>query len=188
MVLQRKNLILIVEGMTLLLLLFFIFLIFGNIREEKDLVKQNSARVQEKEEEVKILENLKLEYIALKEEIKKTDQVIAADSDQQGLMSRIEGLATKNGLILESIDFSPDTSKNLGVSSLKILGSRIKLFGLYPSLKNFISDLENNLRLIDVYNFKILNKEGGVVFSKTAPNFNQEEIISFELKLNSYFK
>jgi Tfp pilus assembly protein PilO len=118
------------------------------------------------------ISNLKKSYRLISAEDKsRIAAMVPAGSDVGGLISIIEAIALKNGVVLNSLKIEPDDAKGQtgiraqagdnkeplagifeqlpqGVSRIKI---EVNLSSVnYPILKNIIKTLENNLRLLDI--------------------------------------
>ncbi|KKQ60329.1 MAG: hypothetical protein US81_C0024G0016 [Parcubacteria group bacterium GW2011_GWE2_38_18] len=94
------------------------------------------------------LEKLNKTYKGIsKEQIKRIDALLPNEPGGEKLLAQFEAITANNGVVLTSINYSlVDDVK--GLSKVKIV---LGISGVdYGSIKNFLSNLENNLRLINV--------------------------------------
>ena len=94
------------------------------------------------------LEKLNKTYKGIsKEQIKRIDALLPNEPGGEKLLAQFEAITANNGVVLTSINYSlVDDAK--GLSKVKIV---LGISGVdYGSIKNFLSNLENNLRLINV--------------------------------------
>lgn len=103
--------------------------------------------------------------------------------DTVGAIIQINAIAQKNGLTIGSINFDPlvEARKEAGVVVVKDIGTlnmTLKLTGSYSSFKNFLSDLESNIRIMDVTSLKMApaGREAG------------EDSFNFDLTVSTYYQ
>ncbi|MDE1970097.1 MAG: type 4a pilus biogenesis protein PilO [Patescibacteria group bacterium] len=82
------------------------------------------------------------------------------------LTDTLTGLATKDGLHIATINFSPGTvsaspDPNLPTKGYGTIVVNLSLDGPYQSFWTFTKDLEANMRLLDVRNVQVLQSQGG---------------------------
>lgn len=99
-------------------------------------------------------------------EIQKLKLILPQGKDIPGLLVQFQALATKNNLLLSSLNFNDATGDN-DKAKIKTISISVELFGgsqnSYTEIKNFISSIETNLRLFDV---------DSVFFSPDSANYS----------------
>ncbi len=105
--------------------------------------------------------------------IEKMKMILPEERDIAGIFVQLEHLAQENGIFLAGISVNETESddRNIQISEkgrAKRLSISLNLIsvnenGDYREIKNFLSSLENNLRLFDV---------NAVYFSPTSPNYS----------------
>ena len=147
---------------------------FSSKREELNLWKNNLA-------ETKELKNKLSDLTALYQnqekagELEKFFSALPPKDDIPGLLVNLEALASKNGLIIKSVNFVEEGKKaksaaaNSGAAALsadvpavKKLTVTLVLNGEYSSLLNFLRSAETSLRLMDVESLNF-QQAGGVL-------------------------
>lgn len=129
------------------------------------------------------LKKVKEVYESIKtEDREKIEAVIPTSADVEQLITEIESMAIKNGLILASLSVKPESDQTIGQSKLNSEDSRsslkeeklpanilkvkisMKLLGVdYSALKNISKTIENNLRLMDLKKIDYNPTEGKLV-------------------------
>lgn len=134
-----------------------IWLIYeGTIRKVETKVADNQALLAEKEQSLSKLKSVKVSVENLEESAQKILAVLPAEKDLPNVFVQLEALAFKNNLFLRTVDIA---SPEEGVTD-EGEGKRLKLNKLvitlnvaggdYFTLKNFLADIEKNLRLLDI--------------------------------------
>ena len=86
-------------------------------------------------------------------EVQKLKLILPEGKDIPGLLVQFQALATKNNLLLASINFN-DAGPASDKEKIKKMSISVELLGghanSYTEVKNFIASLETNLRLFDV--------------------------------------
>ena len=151
------------------------------------------------------LDELQQKYQTYQEQEDRILTAIPNGEDVPGLLVQLEALASQNGLVLNSLNFIyPNTQSGAraaaaadstggnaeaavasgasgsslptGVSLLSVV---LNLNGNYAALKNFLTAIENNLRLTDVYAISF-EEAGGAI---QAGGLNKVSV-----SLNVYYK
>lgn len=111
------------------------------------------------------------------------NRIAPSSFDIPQLLIQMEALTTENGLIMKSISFVSAGSladKKTTQSEIKSGSMTIALEGSYYAFKNFLKNVESNVRLMDV---------SSISFS--APILSQKQLIpifSFNVSLQTYYK
>jgi Tfp pilus assembly protein PilO len=114
------------------------------------------------------LKKLLANYDALGAEDKeKIVKMLPQKVDEPGLFTLLEMLAEKNKMVVLAVDISekePSAElKNFGIKEVHLA---INLAGgEYTDLKNFLGDLENNLRLMDVLSLNYTPEAGSTILN-----------------------
>lgn len=154
-----------------------------NVRSEIDNLKAELSRKTELSEKI---DEMILKYNELVAKIQKIDLTIPKGPQKPELIVQIESLAKENGLILESIVFREPTQKE--AVGYKILNISLTLSGNYLAFKNFLTALEQNIRLMDVQLIDFSSPER-VVIPGVLPTLGGSISESrFNIQLNTYYQ
>jgi len=160
-----------------------------DLREEFNVWEKKLNETQSLREK---LADLEKKYNGMASEADKVAEAVPAEQDISGLLVQVEELASRNGLILQDVNFSVvEAKKNQSPAAIaaaakaatppgiKILTVSLSLNGTYPSLKNFVKSIENNLRIMDILtiDFSLQKAEAGALA-------NQD----FKISLNTYYR
>jgi len=117
--------------------------------------------------------------------------------DIAGGLTQIEGIAANNSIVIGNIDVSPPAlliaAKTAGASAsstlVKPLGSftfKIVASGSYESFKNFLSELETNIRIFDVKTISLqsTNNVAPVGGKPVAPR----DLFSYTMTVATYYQ
>ena len=133
---------------------------------------------QKLEEKINNLNAAQQEYFTVQSNLYLVDQALPKDSQISILVKQLEVLASKAGVSVEAVQYSPvilkgdaNESKPLSVDFKIVLG------GNYQNLKNFLLSLNNFRRIIhiDGFAFKAGRAEEGLDLSVSAKAFFEEE-------------
>jgi len=126
------------------------------------------------------LAKLQGEFNRLKSKADQIDNALPSEKDLPDLLVQAEALASQSGLVLGSISFTsqqqpslpPGTEAPEEAAPAKILQVTLSLDGNYTGLKNFLTALENNLRVSDVSSISFLGESSGTDTGKLNISFN----------------
>lgn len=122
--------------------------------------------------------------------LQKIDQVMPTGPSASALLSDLDAIARKDGVILKSVDFGEVTALSKTTAAAKkapaaqqiavqqqgvqVLPFKLAVVGRYDAFRRFLSDLELNQRLIDV----------------TAVNFGSSvgEVYQFDVQAKTYYQ
>ena len=149
--------------------------LIGPIIESKEL------KLVSKEAILGRLEDLSQKYDQRQEDIKRLGFIVPLDKDQPVIVSALEDISSKTGMLLLKIGLSPrdENNSNLGLEIPAGLGSilvTLELDGTYLSFTNFLDQVEKNIRLMDVTSFD--------VSSLSDPN---SKLLSFKITIDTYY-
>lgn len=108
------------------------------------------------------------EYNAiLQSDLDKLEAMVPADRGTASALSDFESLASRHGLSLDQVDFFPAEPPATGglalpaASGSGALPVALRLRGSYEGFREFLGDLERNLRLTDVDEAAIISSTAG---------------------------
>lgn len=139
---------------------------YSDVRARQEILNNKKADLQKLEELIGKMNELTSVYKEKETEIEKVWQILPKEKDIPGLLVQFESLAAQSGLILGAIDFSEvEIQEQTGAKSqrkltppYKKLSVSIRITGSYDAFKNFLSNLESNLRLTDVQSINFVSK------------------------------
>lgn len=122
---------------------------------------------------------------------------LPTDEDRPGLMVQLENLASINGLILNSLQFSKVAKKETSAQAQQASGQNVsaslapavrqerskslevsfELSGQTESMRNFLESLENNSRVMDIKSLSFKVDESG-----------EDQTVVFSFILNAYYQ
>jgi len=127
--------------------------IAGLIKEIKD-KKMIAQKLEEKINNLNLAQN---EYFSLQDSFYLVDQALPKTSQISLLVRQIEALATKEGVVLEAIDYSTlNFKEEVGKGNPEEIEIKMVLSGEYQNLKNFLTSLSNFRRIfrLEAFGFK----------------------------------
>lgn len=152
--------------------LFFLGPRWEDLNTERAAFKNQQEIFISRENRLEKLEKITRDYEGIAEEkIKKIESVLPSVEDLPGIFVQMEALAKENEFILSSVEIKKEESgiRNLafaeasageqvqrtpdsfGESRIKEIGITLKLEnGSYERFKKFLSEVEKNLRILDV--------------------------------------
>lgn len=103
------------------------------------------------------------------EDIKRLKKLLPDNIDNVKLIMEINQIAVNNGGMIRSIDIYSDTSgsKNEGdlgpdLKGYGSIGLRFTVEARYDDFVNFVDDLSNNLRIVDIVDYSLKSGQGEV--------------------------
>jgi Tfp pilus assembly protein PilO len=137
---------------------FLIWPRYSRLGESKDKLLFQKNLLQTQTEYLGNLQKLISNYESIKTADKeKLARMLPKEVDEPALFTLFESLATKNNITMLAIDISEKEPgaeiKNLGLKEVHIavnLASNLAPSDIYGDFKNFLTDLEINIRLMDV--------------------------------------
>ena len=149
---------------------FWIFPQYQDLQEVNAELRNKRAELQQKEDYFSKIEKAAQALERYKTELSKIDSALPSEPSLSSILNIVERSATENGLILRDVgdfkvaDFERESRE---------IRLEIGLVGAYPALKNFLSALERNSRLIIAEN---------IIFSTPKPT----EPFIFNLIVKTY--
>lgn len=138
------------------------------------LTGQNQKELALKQEKITQLKNIKTDYEGLGESAKKIVDALPTKADLPGIFIQLENLAVKNNLLLNSLDIANQEAAEKEDSTVRAAGlNKLSITisvsgGDYFSLKKYLADIENNLRIFDVKSLAYSPAENGYNIVLTA--------------------
>lgn len=126
----------------------------------------------------KKFQNLFAEYQNLSDLGNQLSMILPLKFDTAYVSGQISGLATKNNLTLQTLNIKQLAIKPSEIKFAKGLGVLkidAKIIGSYEKIKNFLNELENNIMIADITDFKIENQSGG-------------QDLMFTISINAYYQ
>ena len=140
-----------------------IFVVWGFAVPAHEEIKQLGAGVDEMKNILEsranifsTIDKLKTDYISKNKEIEKISIIIPPKKRVPELISTMESLASRNGLILSSLNITDGETKDAAA----IVNMEATLYGSYEAFRSFLAALEKNRRLIEVGVVKLSLDQG----------------------------
>lgn len=178
--LTQKNIIAFIGILIIIALIIFILNIYSKIQIAREEISSQKLVLEQKNKNLTNLEQIKKDYQLLLED-KEQFQILSYEKQTQVILKEMESLVKSSGLILKNIEFrqknnlAPIFRETTYTSFLGQFNFTLQLFGVYNSLKNFISVIEKNYPLIKISRLN---------FNKTSAT----DTINFQLELKTYYK
>lgn len=162
-----------------LAIIFLVLLpIYNDIKSNIDLREQNKSNLSDRIKLTSSLESLVKQYNQRLNDVNSFSRVIPENQNIPEILVNLEALASENGLVFSSVDFTP---KDLKVAGVKTLIMAVRVKGSYPAFKNYLGAIEKSLRIFDVMSLSF----SGV--SRGASNTNANDL-EFNLIINTYYQ
>lgn len=155
---------------------------YSTIQELRGIVEAKAKLLEETKNASANIASLKLGYQKDEKIIESLSLALPEDEAVSSLMAQLNALSQTSGLVIQSVGIaylpvksSPNTpsfAKKLGTLKLDL-----KLFGNYAAFNNFLQNLENNIRIMDVKNLKLSQE------SKT-----NQDLMNYGLTIDAYYQ
>ncbi|MGC8651128.1 MAG: type 4a pilus biogenesis protein PilO [Minisyncoccia bacterium] len=166
----------------------FINFIKPEIQTRKELV----AQILEEQDKIKILNDyqnkfniLTQNYQNLGNKIDMINQAIPTDSQTAQVLATLDAISKKTNLSLTSLNFSTQTGSNNSYDTLDI---KTDFSTDYNTFKNWLSEIEKELRLFDINHITIKS----VIIPITTPARRtartNQSVLQFSLDLLTYYQ
>jgi Tfp pilus assembly protein PilO len=184
-------------------LLWFIQPTYGEIKNLTQEIETKEANLEKKQKLIVDIEKLVNQYEDIAGRVNKVFYALPNEAEIPNVLVQLEALASKNGMIFESSSFSKaqqsaqnkTTSGNGAapfsetikqqdaIEQIKSVSIDISLTGSYENFKNYLRDLENNIRIMDI---------ASVSFSNSSSSSEKEEELSdnfsYGIQLKVYYQ
>lgn len=141
-------------------------LLYNSSVEQKDELKKA-------EDFLEKLDELMSQREELKDQIKNAKNALPINKDLPELITQVASLVPDNGLILNVLNINEAGSANENIKTLLV---SVTAKGAYESLKSFIKNLENNLRIMNV----------SLISFKSPPG--EENLMEFKIDFKTYYQ
>lgn len=142
---------------------------------------------------VQDISRLKSQYNVAKEEFKRVNALIPEYGEKSiaALFVELEGLTSRNGMLLESISFGQNKIIGKGQEKkYRTITAGLSLKGDYQNLKNFLRGVETSEHLMDITSISVSviqeKKEGENAEEEISANTQQ--ILSFSIEISAYYQ
>lgn len=142
---------------------------------------------------VQDISRLKSQYNAVKEEFKRVNALIPEYGEKSiaALFVELEGLTSRNGVLLESIGFGQNKTIGKGQEKkYRTITASLSLKGDYQNFKNFLRAVETSEHLMDIASISVSviqeKKEGENEEEEVSANAQQ--ILSFRVEISAYYQ
>ena len=189
---MNKNLIIVVVILAFVAIVIFLDVpMVQSVLSSKKEIENNQTLLNEKQDFIKIVENLMNKYKSSEEVLKNLDNILPNDSDVPDLLVQIEALANDGGVVLKDVNISTvddkgvskaeavrtgDTTQEKTPSSYKTVTVDLIGTGDYNALRKFLQAIGENMRLIDVDSIVLSGKTQGL-----------GSLFDFEIILKTYY-
>lgn len=122
-------------------------------------------------------DNLLAKYQGAENDLQKLSLTVPLEPQISELLVQLEDIVRRNGLAVDDVQFNipvKDAALKPGNKSLGVVNVKIKMEGDYKNFKNFIADVEKNIRLMDV-SFASLDAGG-------------EGFMKFDAEISTYYQ
>lgn len=143
-------------GLSLVLIFVFVLPLWSAVRESSRFLDEKQEILTATEELLRETERLRQEYQSVSQQANQFLLALPQEEDIPHLLVQLEGMASANGLLLESIQFDVLTEESqekapVLAAGLNILPVRITVSGSYEAMKNLLVSLEKSFRPMDIY-------------------------------------
>ncbi|RJQ30679.1 hypothetical protein C4572_03800 [Candidatus Parcubacteria bacterium] len=125
----------------------------------KEVATYNEAIKTSNKVKVKIDEILDQYNSVSAENIDRMNKMMPSTSESMNLVVQLDDMMRQKGLVLKSVDIREISGKTSGSAkkndSLETMTLSLRAQGGYSSFHQFLNDLENSLRLIDIASVKV---------------------------------
>lgn len=146
------------------------------ITQQNKQIKAKQEEVDNKKQKINDLKELKENYQKIKDKITTIATALPTSEEQAELLIQLNTMALKNGVYL--LQFNAEEVKKTDTKQEDIYITtpvEVQIVGDFQTMKNFVSDIEKNLRILDITSIGI----------KKAPQGN---IMIVTLKINTYYQ
>jgi Tfp pilus assembly protein PilO len=124
---------------------------------------------------------------------------VPSGEDIAGALAEIEGIAANNGIVMQGVNVTPPViqvhsaaageAASSSAALMKPLGSftlKLVAAGSYESFKNFLSELETNIRIFDVKNVSL--QPSSIVVVAGAKSVPSRDVFNYALTVATYYQ
>jgi len=118
--------------------------------------------------------------ISENENLDKINSLLPQENNHEAVISNLEAIVLHNGLLINSVSIAPQDKKADGSSLPANLGAvkiSLDLIGVdYQALKNILTAIEHNLRMLDVVAVKFSPKDASANLDILAYYLNEKDL------------
>lgn len=151
-----------------------------NILDIKKDTKIQQNLFEEKSDFIQTVGKLAEKYKGNESVFKELDFILPNDQDVPNLIVQLETLANNSGVVLDNVAIIEEEKSKEKTSDYGIVNVNLKLNSSYESFKNFLTIVENNMRLIDISSIDFDAQIG----SGGAPSFDFNVILKTYYQIN----
>ncbi len=146
---------------------------YGDVQQLRGELSAKSELFQNQSEQFTQVQNLIAQYQGVTRLQESLNLALPLKEDSAGVMNQLNALAQKNGILINSAGLAPlpvkKETRTVLVKPFGILELSLKLIGSYAGFRNFLADLESNIRMMDLVDLKIshVGKANEDVFNYT---------------------
>jgi len=180
-----------------------VFFVFTNpLYNDVSVIKTETASYDEALSNSKVLENerdkLTKKYNDMDaNDLMKLEKLLPENVDNVRLVLEIEKIALPYGMVLKDVKYNTNDSNNRATAGVVQGGGAVSTGGKdygtldfefstsgnYDNFINFIKDLQNNLRVVDISSISFSSETGGGTFSKTPFS----DVYKYNFKIRTYW-
>lgn len=124
------------------------------------------------------IDELSAKYEKSKSDLEKLSLAIPSEQQLPELLIQFEDMIKGNGMIVNNVEFNDEGASTINEPSplgdVKIIRTKLAIEGNYSNFKNLLSDMEHNIRLMDMI---------AINFSQGA----EAGSMKFDVSLNTYY-
>jgi Tfp pilus assembly protein PilO len=181
----KKVIIAILPLTTIAIIVWFIMPEYDNLTLAKADRAAQEESLTSKQAYLTKLNKLKEKYDEAKGLVPRVDQIFPSTPDIPNLLAEVPDIAGRNGMNVTNIAFSDTKGASTDdatapAESYKSMLINLSVSGSYDSFKNFLRDMEKELRIMDVQSVQF-------VVPSISDDSSTEKEMSFTLGIKTYF-
>ncbi len=186
------SLLILIDVIVIGVLVFLLILpSYKNMEDINEKIISSREALEEKQETSSSLKKMREEYQQVEDDVEKINMVLPQGKEISSLLVQLEAMALDAGLFCESVnpistgEESGSATEAVGeeetkeITFYKPLSVSVELSGSYKSFKKYLSDIEKNIRIIDITSITI---------SKADSKEGEENLLDFDLELKTYYQ
>lgn len=154
-------------------LLGLVWFEYGKMQDLKVAIDEREKLVVERTELAASIKKLTDQYRSAIGDTRKFEAVIPRRQDIDEVVSALEVISQRSGIQIDDTSIIEDKA-GMTQTLTRTMAINIKGKGPYEGIRTFVSNLEQNVRLIDLQSFELTTEEGST-------------LITFDVKARAYF-
>lgn len=151
--------------------------LWEGITQQNNQIKQKQEEVDNKQQKIKDLQELKGNYQKIKDKIATIATALPDKEEYAELLIQLDTMASSNRVFLISV--TPAESKKPSKEEkgpYQTAPLEVKIISDFQSMKNFVSDIEKNLRILDITSIGIeKSPQGNTIIATISINTYYEQ-------------